>query len=247
MTEVQEQEEGGGAAVALALPPEKVAKIELEQGRLAAGAAALVIDSPESEADAWAIITSIGTLEKAIKGTFKEPKAAARKPWQDLCDQESAWLARLTGPDQVVRQKINDRDAEKRRRQAVAAEEARIEQRRLEAEARRQAEDGRLKAAIGVEEMGDSDLAAKVLDMPVEVAPVSCPVVSAPPKVAGAGVMVEVWKFEIVDATLIPRKYLTVNESAIGGVVRALKGETDIPGVRVYSQREARRSGKVSV
>lgn len=44
----------------------------------------------------------------------------------------------------------------------------------------------------------------------------------------------EEWRFEIEDATSLPREYLQPNESAIRGVVQALKGETKIPGVRVW-------------
>ena len=42
------------------------------------------------------------------------------------------------------------------------------------------------------------------------------------------------WKFEITDATLLPRDYLMPDEKTIGAMVRARKGETVIPGVRVY-------------
>lgn len=44
------------------------------------------------------------------------------------------------------------------------------------------------------------------------------------------------WKFEIVDASLIPREYLVPDEKKIGAVVRALKDSACIYGVRVYSE-----------
>jgi len=41
------------------------------------------------------------------------------------------------------------------------------------------------------------------------------------------------WQYEIVDAALVPREYMQVNEVKIGTVVRALKDDCNIPGVRV--------------
>lgn len=54
----------------------------------------------------------------------------------------------------------------------------------------------------------------------------------------------EVWNIEIIDATIIPREYLEIDYIKIRKVVRALKAETNIPGVRVYSERQisARRA-----
>jgi hypothetical protein len=47
----------------------------------------------------------------------------------------------------------------------------------------------------------------------------------------------ETWAFEITDAALIPRKYLLIDEVTIGKIVRAMKDQTDIPGVRAYTVR----------
>lgn len=46
----------------------------------------------------------------------------------------------------------------------------------------------------------------------------------------------EKWEFEIFDESLLPREYLKPDERAIGGIVRALKGKTNIPGVRVFKK-----------
>ncbi len=61
---------------------------------------------------------------------------------------------------------------------------------------------------------------------------VSAPVPTAP-KVKGVSKR-KVWKFEVTDVSELPPEYLIANEKAIGGVVRALKDKTNIPGVRVY-------------
>jgi len=45
-----------------------------------------------------------------------------------------------------------------------------------------------------------------------------------------------IWKFEITDEKLIPREYLLVDEKRIGQIVRAMKQDTVIPGVRAYAE-----------
>ena len=45
------------------------------------------------------------------------------------------------------------------------------------------------------------------------------------------------WHFEITDEAAIPREYLMINEKKIGQVVRAMKDQTRIPGIRAYPKR----------
>ena len=80
--------------------------------------------------------------------------------------------------------------------------------------------------------------AEKVEDLQLREAMVVAPVIEREaPKVAGIATR-EVWRFEVTDPALVPREYLVVDEAKIGKVVRALKGDTAIAGVRVYSERQ---------
>lgn len=45
-----------------------------------------------------------------------------------------------------------------------------------------------------------------------------------------------IWRFEITDEAALPREYLVPDEKRIGQVVRALKQDTKIPGVRVFAE-----------
>jgi hypothetical protein len=66
---------------------------------------------------------------------------------------------------------------------------------------------------------------------------VQAPVVQTQaPKVGGISIP-KVWTFEITDEDLIPREYLDISEVRIRKVVNALKGDTKIPGVRVFEQK----------
>ncbi|HUT62169.1 MAG TPA: hypothetical protein VNA25_30385 [Phycisphaerae bacterium] len=225
--------------------------IEDGQNRLLTHARALVVDSPDGEQEAWVIVNGIGELKKLIASDFKPSKEASHKAWKAVCAQENGHLSRLEEPDKIVRGKLSGWETEKRRRreaeERAAREKAEAEAREAEERARREAEEKRLEAALKAEAEGKKAEAAALLEAPVEVAPVAAVVVMPtpePPKVEGAGAMITVWDFEIVNEGEIPREYLLVNESAIRRVVSALKGQTHIPGVRVFSKLEPRRAGR---
>jgi len=46
----------------------------------------------------------------------------------------------------------------------------------------------------------------------------------------------EVWAWELVDETKIPREFLTIDTTKINAAVRENKGATQIDGIRVYSE-----------
>jgi hypothetical protein len=124
-------------------------------------------------------------------------------------------------------------EAERRERERVAAETAR----RI-----REEEEWRLSEAADAEARGDARAAEQIIAAPVVVDPVTArPVFTPPvyvppaPKVAGVTVS-EDWTFEVVDEGAVPRDYLVVDRVAIGKVVRALKGRTSIPGIRVWDR-----------
>lgn len=54
-----------------------------------------------------------------------------------------------------------------------------------------------------------------------------------PPTAAGTHTVTR-WRFEVTDPSQVPREYLVVDERKIREVVTKLKGDTRIPGVRVY-------------
>ena len=46
----------------------------------------------------------------------------------------------------------------------------------------------------------------------------------------------EIWRYEVTNASIIPRQYWMLDHQKLGAVVRALKGGASIPGVRVWSE-----------
>ncbi len=164
---------------------------------------------------------------KRITDRLKGPKEDARKSWKNWCDLETE----LVEPyERIEREIIKPAMA---RFQAEEDRKRRIEEDRLRAEQKKREEDAKIKAAAEAEKNGDHEIAEQIMDTPVMVAPVVLPPVQTPTGISYR----DLWKFEVVNADLVPREYLTIDEKKIGGVVRALKGETTIPGVRVYSEK----------
>lgn len=115
------------------------------------------------------------------------------------------------------------------------------EQDRIRAEEQRKANDAAEKERLRLQEIADR-AAAKGQESKAEAfqeraSSVVAPVTQrAAPAVSGISVP-KVWTFDITDPALIPREFLSVDESKIRRVVMAMKGDTRIAGVRVYEQK----------
>jgi hypothetical protein len=124
---------------------------------------------------------------------------------------------------------VDGQERERRRLQAEAEEKARKERERLEAQAAR------------AEAAGKAEKAEQLVE---RAATVTAPVVAAEvAKVSGVATR-KVWKFQITDPAAIPREYLIVDETRIGKIVRAMQGDTNIPGVKVYAETDVASRSK---
>lgn len=103
------------------------------------------------------------------------------------------------------------------------------------AEAKRKADADALEAAAQLEKMGDAETAEMVLEEAIQAPSPMVSVPSSLPRIQGRSSR-EIWTFEITDEKLIPRDYLMVDTVKIGGVVRAMRGTTNIPGVKAKPQ-----------
>lgn len=203
-------------------------------------ARAVVITDTPSYLAAAELLRGIKALRGKVADTFTPLRQKAHAAWKAVCAAQDAADAPLTEAEGVIKLALRDWDtAQERVRQAEAA--------RL-AELARQAEaDRRLAEAAALEReataSGDDGLRAEAEAL--IAAPVETPVVQvakATPTVAGISYR-EVWKFEIVDANALPREYLLPDMTRIGGVVRAMKDATRIPGIRVYAEKTLAASG----
>jgi hypothetical protein len=128
-----------------------------------------------------------------------------------------------------------------------------------EAKAKAEQDERFLQEAIKREQEGDKETAELIVAAanelpPPEADPVAIPVIApapvepislvpATPKVEGLSFSTT-WKWEVTDISQVPREYMKLDESAIGGVVRAMKDKTSIPGIRVYSVQTATKTRK---
>ena len=185
----------------------------------------------------FAITNAIGYTEaandlKLIKGQLNavnekrleitRPMDAAKKGVMDFFRPV---VTRLENAERAIKKGMADW---KREQDRLAAEEQRKEQERREkreAKLRQEAEEARDKGR---------EARADILEDRADTV-TSAPVAPATPKVEGVSTR-KVWRFEIVDPAAVPDQYKTIDEKKIGGVVRALKDQADIPGVRVYSE-----------
>lgn len=168
----------------------------------------------------------------AIKAKWKEiddSRKALKQPVDEAAKRIQAFfkppLDFLSRAEAVIKRTMvtwkTEQDRIAREEARKADEKARKERERLEREARKAEEAGRLERAEVLRDRAEVTVAAP----PPPVAP----------RVSGLSERTT-WKYEIVDAAKLPREYLIPDEKRIGAVVRALKGDTNIPGVRAYEE-----------
>jgi hypothetical protein len=231
------------------------AKLEREVKEMAAVALAWRVTDQPSFTHAGQMLQGIRLYTKKVHDVFDPIVDAAHKAHKVAVDQRRNMLAPVEGAERVLRERMGTYEQEQQRlaREAELARqreqerleaEARAEAERLEAEQRKAAEDAALAVALQAEEQGDHETAEQIVAQRVFIPPVMPTPVFAPPVSVVAPTAQGVsfrdqWEFEIFDEKAIPREYLIADRQKIGAVVRALKGQTNIPGVRVTKRRSA--------
>ncbi len=127
---------------------------------------------------------------------------------------------------------------EKRRiREREEAEQRRIQEEKDAAAKREQEEQERLhQQQLEAEAKEREDTArAQILEERAETTMVA-PVASQAPKVKGISTR-GVWKFKVTDPAKVPDKYKKIDEAKIGKIVKALKADHDIPGIKAWEEK----------
>lgn len=209
------------------------------------------------------LLKAVKSLQAEVDMTFDSVISSAHKAHESALAAKRIHSAPLMIGEMTAKSKLKTRDEEIKRariRAEVAEREAREKQeaaerkaREEEAEQRRQAEMA-LQLAMEAEEQGDRETAdefladaAKAEAVAVaipkpEPLPVARPL-PAPPKIAGISSRVA-WRWKVTDLSLVPRAYLTLNETMLNTVARTTKGTQAIPGIEFYSETEI-YSGKL--
>lgn len=214
---------------------DRIENPELEKGIVSLSADALTLKATDNETYTKAADLLLLHKDMARKiGEFFGPlKKAAHASWKNLCNAEEVELEKLAPVERHLKEQIAAYQAEQKRLRKA-------EEERLRKIALKEEEDRRLAEAAAAEEEGDHETAAAIVEAAFYVPPVVVPKVT--PKVAGI-TTAKVWKWELVDINQVPREYLKLDEVKISGVVRALKGASNIAGIRVYEVDQI-RAGK---
>lgn len=193
-----------------------------------ADAQALTVTDAHTYALAGEKLRGLKGLSRKITDWFEPLVTAANRAHKELTTRRADTLRPIEDECRRIDRQMSAWKLEQDRlARAEAARLAREEQERQKAIA--------LEEAVTLEAQGMPAEAAAVVEQAIAAPAPFVPVAPAAPKVEGLSHR-SVWKFEVVDKALIPAEYLVVDEKAIGGVVRALKGNTRIPGVRVFEE-----------
>lgn len=136
------------------------------------------------------------------------------------------------------RQRLEQR-VERLRQEAAKNADNEITLKRIEEEReklRQRAEENRKQAEETTNQAIDEAAKAEATLAPA-------PVVPEAPKTQGLS-MRDNWCFEVEDPAAVPREYFIIDEVKLGKVIRTLKGQITIPGVRIFNKPYVGEIGK---
>jgi hypothetical protein len=200
-------------------------------------AAALTVTDAASYMTAADFVKGIKAMRRKVESAFGPIVQKAHAAWKEAGAQRKLADEPLALAEQIIKRGMANWTSEQQRLAHVTA-------RQDEAELRRRDSEDRLAEAVALEADGEAGMAEALLAAPVIVAPV----VAAPhlPTIAGISQR-QVWKAQVDDLPAliaaadqdphgVAAGLITVNQVALNGLARSLKGALTVPGVRVYAE-----------
>ncbi len=182
-----------------------------------------VIDNPSMSA-ADDLIKSIRLVRKEIGLAFDPIIAKAHAAHKEAKAQKDRAELPLIQAEEFLKPQIKKYLADQ---ETIRL----LEENRLRLEAQKAEEERRIAEAAQLEAEGHQSEAEAILDTP---APIVMPTVEKTTPKADMRLYRKVWKFRIINSSMIPFEYMTPDLIKIGGIVWALKGNCKISGVEVY-------------
>jgi len=189
-----------------------VTKLYAEAENLEHYAVALVIASDSDVQASTHDLSIMASLKKAIEEKRKEYVQPINEHLKAVNDVFKNFTQPLVNADKITRDKILGYRAEQERQRR---EQEEINRLRMEAARREMELKGELSEPVNL----------------VEVAP---PTPNHFRTEAGTLGTRTIWKFEVVDFSLVPDEYKLIDATTVGKVVRA--GLRSIPGIRIYPE-----------
>lgn len=186
----------------------------------------MMIASNEDYKVAGDFLLDLKDLQKQINEFMDPIIKKAHEAHKEAIKQKKTVESPLKEAEKIVKTKMQAwYELEEKKRQE--------EERRLQEQAQKEAEEKRLAEAEALEKAGNDEAALNKLDEDVAAPTVIVP--KQTPKIEGVSNR-QVWNYRIKDESKIPREYMIPDRVRIGQIVRANKDRTDIPGVEVYSE-----------
>ena len=179
----------------------------------------------------------LSALIKEIEATFGPHKDAAHKTWKGLVAEEKRHVDPVEEAKRLIKGKRITYDTEQThiRKEAEA---------KLQAEARRLAEEATLRDAIAAEAEGRLEEAEAILDEPVSVPTVT--IAKTTPSAGVSGAIREIWsarvvnKMDVIKAVLAGQaspELIDINMTVANGLARSLKLSLNVPGLIAESRK----------
>ena len=201
-------------------------ELKAESMTILGQAKAIQITNHEQAMAAGDFLKAVKELKKRIEEKLGPVVKASYDAWKKACSYRKEHDDPLDQAEAAVKAKMNTYLAEQERQR-------RAEEQRRQLEAQKAAEAQAEQDALLMEATGDAE-AAEV----VRAEPVVAPVVNLAPVEKPAGIATQsVWRYKILDSSLVPNEYKIIDEKKIGAVVRAMKGATNIPGIQAYEDK----------
>lgn len=213
---------------------EKFVKIEQGTKNLEEAAKAIIVKNDGSLATADAFLKGVKVLQKEIDDTFDPMIAKAHETHMATIAQKKKYEWPLRQAEKHLKAQIGPYLVEKERALREARERARREKEEAERKAR-EAEEERREEARRLERLGKIEEAKKVIEKPLPTIEVKKQEAPIPPAPKGIHTK-KIWKWRLLDISLVPREYLKLDEVKIGSLVRATKGKFKIAGIETYSE-----------
>jgi len=187
----------------------------------------LVIETEEQATEASEMVKKLKELESEIRASFDPVIDKAYKAHKEAIAQRDEHLKPVLEAQKKIKDclsKWKEKEELKRLQEAM----------RIAEEKRKEEEEKRLQQAELLEKMGETEKANEILEQPIFCAPETEKI-----KVEGIS-FAEIWTYEIINEAEIPREYLMPDEKKINSVVKAMKNNIEIPGIKIFKKTIAR-------
>lgn len=228
-------------AVAVVAPAEEQ-NLTREVSDIEFQAEALIVENDEDYRNAAEFGKTIKQKATVVTEFFKPMKDSAYQAHKAVCDREKKMLAPLKNAESIVKrtmgayvteQERKRREQEEALRRAAAAERER-----------------KLKEAAELEKAGDTNGADEVLEEAIvmdEATSFTAPTRSAP-KVSGVSTTRD-WEIKEIDSRRVPNSIMgveirPVDKAAVMKLIRASKGQIQIPGIAYQEVTKMSISGR---